>query len=26
VADGYARVQGQRRGTRYVAVRRGLKA
>jgi uncharacterized Zn finger protein len=26
VADGHARVQGQRRGTRYVAVRKGLKA
>jgi uncharacterized Zn finger protein len=26
VADGHARVQGQRRGTRYVAVGKGLKA
>ena len=26
VADGHARVQGQKRGTRYVAVGKGLKA
>jgi hypothetical protein len=26
VADGHARVQGQRRGTRYVAVGKELKA
>jgi len=26
VADGHARVQGQRRGTRYVAVEKGPKA